>query len=409
MPPNSATGAGIHGTTWTPTTAVSTSSPAIKGTVVPLLAPPPEYAKTQLQSINKPSDVKKFRAVWRYHSDHGGTLDDWVSFIPKAMHPAIQELLRQCVDDNAGQVYLDEQIANWKKWSVFDLLDAILLAIDPVPVQVNAEEDALKAARMPNSQVFSADFVATLVQNFTEELLKRKLDYETVSETPNDTLVEALEEKIKQLGGEAQENLRSKLRAVTGGRIPNTIAAYLRTLSTIIRQYLSHRTKADAMIGGRTSTVPYGAGSSSRNRSPSVNAVTQRREDSRDRKDHRADRDPLPQPGKNPAVQVVEMHPIRHGIVSTATQSGITGTVATIIRVSSARLIKNSSTHNAFDGAMLHLNPILIRPHCRKPNTPKGPTPIASAEMASRSQTATVIAQVATTAVATAIETDPDR
>ena len=259
------------------------SAPQIQGkdTVVKTaLAPiPPEFAKRDLRGV-KAKDIKEFRTPWKYHADQGYQTNDWVSFIPSSLHPAIV-LLLQALRDKQGQlVHTETEADEWKTWEVFKFLDNILLCVEPQTITVNEQLDSLEQTTFPDS-LFTPTALAETMSNYTERLERHGLRFEDVAAKNNKSLVLALDKRISSMGS-VEMNLTKRLRNDNGGDVPITLKAYIDLANKIIGEHLHAKRQSDALsLTNTTPNRPYGSSSYQRK---TVSAV-------RDDDDERPDRD----------------------------------------------------------------------------------------------------------------------
>ena len=256
--------------TWSPSPIIPLGGPGSKGIPSVLAAVPPDYAKRELKNVTRVDEIRKFRAIWKYHRDQNLQMEDWLAFIPSTLHPSITALLYGCRDHEGNSVYADEAIEAWKTWDVIELLDAIINCIEPIPIQVNAPIDALESVTMPTSFV-STTFVPEFLQRYTEQLSLRNLQYEPVASEPNPSLVRALDARIRGIG-ETATKLTSKIRSLNHGELPSTFAGYIRNVSEILSKHLHAQQTANALLPTQDSKQPYG-GSGRNYRSNSVNSL----------------------------------------------------------------------------------------------------------------------------------------
>ena len=226
VPPGSAQGSNVP--TWSPSPIIPLGGPGSKGISSVIAAVPPDYAKPELKNVTRVDEIRKFRAIWKYHRDQNLQMEDWLTFIPSTVHPSIIALLYGCRDHEGNSVYADEAIEAWKSWDVIELLDAIINCIEPIPIQVNAPIDALESVTMPTSFV-STTFVPEFLQRYTERISLHNLQYEPVASEPNPSLVRALDARIRGIG-ETAIKLTSKIRSLNHGELPSTFAGYIRAM-----------------------------------------------------------------------------------------------------------------------------------------------------------------------------------
>jgi hypothetical protein len=259
----------------------------MKTAVVPI---PPELAKRELRSI-KAKDFKDFKTVWKYHADQGYQTNDWVSFIPSILHPAIVLLLQALRDKQGLVVHTAAEVDEWKTWDVFKFLDNITLSVEPQTITVNEQLDSLDQTTFPDS-LFTPTAMAEAICSYAEKLEKYGLGYEDVASKVNKSLVAAFDHRINRMGV-AEANLLKRLRNDNGGDLPETLKAYVELANKIIGKQLHAKRQSDALSHTGTTSSSRPSYSSTYQRKTVSSIRDHGEEDSRkDRRHQDRDRSP---------------------------------------------------------------------------------------------------------------------